>query len=80
MNKLTLGLALFSAFMVGIVLADTKQSFISPAYAQSSVEVGRYSRIRSNSDAVGIFDSATGAQFICTRGKTCEISSPAVGR
>jgi len=42
MNKLSLKLALLSAFLLGALLTNTKQSFITPAHAFSTDDIGRY--------------------------------------
>jgi len=69
-NKLTLSFAMLSAFLIGIILADTKQSFITPAHAATNgVDAERYELSSFALIPFGqskIFDTATGAFLECT--------------
>ncbi len=70
MNKITLGFAMLSAFLIGIILAGTNQSFITPAHAATDgVDAERYELSSFALIPFGrsqIFDTATGAFLECT--------------
>jgi len=70
MNKFTLGFAMLSAFLMGIILAGTNQSLITPAHAATDgVDAERYELSSFALIPFGqskIFDTATGAFLECT--------------
>ena len=59
MNKLSLKLALLSAFLLGALLTNAKQSFITPAHAFSTDDIGRY---QLHEDFY-LFDTSNGEVF-----------------
>ena len=59
MNKLSLKLALLSAFLLGALLTNAKQSFITPAHAFSTDDIGRY-QLNEN---FSLLDTSNGEVF-----------------